>query len=114
ADPAEIVERIAEHELDIARAERLARRLQCVERRAVRFDHHHAGSAARGGLETERAGAGEKIEATLAVEPLSQPVEERLAHAVGRRPQARPRRDADAPSAVAASDDADLPFVRMH
>src|SRR4051812_35254162 len=111
---AEIRSRIAKHQLDIARADRLARDLQRVERGAICFHHHDARGAARGRLEAERTGAGEKIEATLAAEPLSQPVEERLAHAIRRRAQSRARGDADAPAAILARDDADLPFARMH
>src|SRR5919197_2669260 len=110
----EIGERIAKHELHIACADRLARRLQRAVCRAIGLDHHDARRAARSRLEAEGAGAGEKIEATLAVEPLSQPVEERLAHAVGRWAQARARGDANAPAAILARDDADLAFARMH
>src|SRR5690348_9074258 len=102
------------HEFYIARADQLARRLQCVERRAIGFHHHDSRRAARRGLETERARTGEEIEATLAVEPLSEPVEERLAHAIGRGPELGPGGDADAPSAILAGDDADVPFARMH
>src|SRR5258706_8967791 len=110
----QILSCIAAHQLDRARADLVARRLQRRKSRAVVFDHHHARRAARSRLEAERAAAGKKIEATLAIQPLSEPVEERLAHAVGRRAQARPRRHLDAPAAILARDDADFPFVRMH
>ncbi|MEW6690805.1 MAG: signal recognition particle-docking protein FtsY [Pseudomonadota bacterium] len=45
---------------------------------------------------------------------MPQPVEQRLAHAVGRGPQARPRRDADAAAAPFAAHDAQNPFARIH
>ena len=52
------------------------------------LDHHDARRAARRRLETECAGAREQVEATPAFEILAEPVEQRLAHAIGRRPQA--------------------------
>src|SRR5690349_6591719 len=110
----EVSKRLIVHHLDRARADQLARRSQGAERRSIGLHHHHARRAARRRLEAQRTGAGEKIEATLAVEPLSQPIEERLAHAVGCRPQSGARGDADASPAVLAGDDAHLPFARMH
>src|SRR5205823_9872190 len=61
----EVRERIAEDELDVRRADQRARRFERVESGAIGFDHDDARRAARGGLEAERARAGEKVEATL-------------------------------------------------
>src|SRR3954463_11637708 len=110
----EVGERLVVHQLHRAGTDGRARRLQCAERGSIGLHHHHAHGAARRRLEAEGTGAGEKIEATLAVEPLSQPIEERLAPAIGRRPQSGARCDADASPAVLASDDAHQPFARMH
>jgi hypothetical protein len=51
----EIGERVAKDQLDIARADRIARRLQGVEHGAIGLHHHHTRSPARGRLEAERA-----------------------------------------------------------
>src|SRR5207237_7193929 len=117
----EIAQRVAANQLDGASADLRARCLQRGAGGTVAFHHDDARGAARRRLEAKRAAAGEKIEATLAVEPLSEPVEERLAHAVGRRSQAGTRGHRDAPAAILAGDDADFPcsfalFVtcRMH
>src|SRR3954468_13357641 len=110
----QVRERILVHQLDLLRADGVARLPERFENRAVVLHHHDARGAARRGLEAERAAAGEKVEATLAREPLPEPVEQRLAHPVGRRPQAGARRNADAPAAIFAGNDANTAFVRMH
>src|SRR4029077_13647799 len=92
------------HELD-AQADRLARRLETAKGDRVDLHQHHARRAARGGLEAERAAAGKEIEAGEPVKALPEPVEQRLAHAVRCRPQSRPFRHRDAPSAMLAAND---------
>src|SRR5690606_2734306 len=62
--------------------------------------------AARGGFEAQHAGAGEQVQAAQAVQVLAQPVEQRLAHAVRRRTQARQFRHGDQARAPLAADDA--------
>ncbi|HSA69042.1 MAG TPA: signal recognition particle-docking protein FtsY [Burkholderiales bacterium] len=54
------------------------------------------------------------MEAGEPLERLAEPVEQRFAHAVGRRPQAAPVRHRNPPAAIFAADDPDSPFVRMH
>src|SRR5919109_3249648 len=51
ARPAQILEGVAKNELHIARADRLARRLQGAVCRAIGLHHHDARRAARGRLE---------------------------------------------------------------
>ena len=88
---------------------------QLAETWAALLDHHHAPRAARSRLEAERAAAREEIEATQTLQPLSQPVEERLAHPVRRGTQAGELGHRQAPPAMAAGDDSDLSFlIRMH
>jgi fused signal recognition particle receptor len=52
------------------------------------------------------AAAGEQIEARGALQPLPEPVEQRLAHPIRRRPHVGARRHANAPAAPVAADDA--------
>src|SRR6266545_2350070 len=110
----QIVEGVAEHELYLPRAKQVSRPFKSSEDAAVVFHHHHARSTARGGLEAERAAAGKKVEAGVAVEPLAEPVEQRLAHPVRRRAQIGPRRHGDAAAAVFPGNNSNSPFVRMH
>ena len=77
------------------------------ERDPVALDQHDARGAARSGLEPERAAARVQIEAREARQILTKPVEERLPHAIGRRPQSRARGDAQAPAAELSADDAE-------
>src|SRR6185503_5899770 len=105
---------IVEHELSRARADGFLGFAKTFENRAVLLDHDHARRAARGGLEAERAAAGEQIEARQPVERLAEPVEQRLAHAVGRRPQIGTIGHLDFPAAVFTADDPNFSFVRMH
>ncbi len=63
-------------------------RPQLLYRACIALDHHDARRTARRRLKAERPAAREQIEATLAVQALAQPVEERFAHAVGCRAQA--------------------------
>ena len=70
------------------------------------FDHHDARRTARQRLEPERAAAGEKIEARHAVEALAEPVEQRLADAVGRGAKRDRRRKFHQAAAPLAGDDA--------
>src|SRR5882724_1066876 len=110
----EITQRVAFHEVHCASADTLARSFERRKRRAVTLDHHDARRTARSRFEAERSAAREKIEASEAVEPLSEPVEERFAHAIGCRAQSWPRGNLDAAPAVFARDDAHFCFVRMH
>ena len=66
------------------------RRERAHERR-IAVDRHRERRAARQRLERQRAAPGVEVEASPAGQVLAQPVEQRLAHAVGRRPQARRR-----------------------
>src|SRR5204863_9044506 len=110
----EIAERIALHELDRTSADAAACRLERRKCGPIVLHHHHARRAARRRLETERTAAREKIEATQTLEPLAQPVEERLANSIRRRAQARTRGDFDAAAAEFTRDDSYFSFVRMH
>src|SRR3954469_14625492 len=110
----EVTQRFSLHEVHRPRADALARGFERRKRGVVTLDHHDSRRAARGGFEAERSAAREKIEATQAVEPLSQPVEERLAHAIGCRAQPWPRGNLDAAATGFAGDDAHFCFVRMH
>src|SRR5690606_39736418 len=73
----------------------------------VALDGHAGGGAARRGREAERAGAGEQVEAAPAVDALPEPVEERLANAVGRRAQTFDVGDVDRRAPPPSADDAD-------
>src|SRR5712692_839560 len=110
----QIVEGVAEHELYLLRAKQVSHSFKRSEAAAVIFRHHHPRSTERGGLEAERAAAGEEVEAVEAVEPLAEPVEQRLAHAVRRRAQIGPGRHGDAAAAVFPGNNSNSPFVRMH
>ena len=110
----EIAQRVALHHLHGAGADALARRFERRKRGAIALDHDYACGATRCGLETQSAAAGKEIQATQTREPLSQPVEERLAHAIGRRSEPWARGNFYAPAAVLAGDDPYLSFVRMH
>src|SRR5712664_1472677 len=110
----QIVEGIAEHELYPLRAKQVSHSFKRSEDAAVIFRHHHPRGTARGGLEAERAAAGKEVEAGEAVEPLAEPVEQRLAHAVRRRAQIGPGRHGDAAAAVFPGNNSNSPFVRMH
>src|SRR3954465_7271600 len=48
------------------------------------------------------------------MEPLAEPVEQRLTHAARSRPQAREVRHREAAAPVFSSDDPDFSFVRIH
>ena len=69
---------------------------QSAANAAVLLHHDDPRGAAGGSLESERAAAGEEIQANQAVERLSKPVEQRLPHAVRRRPEVGPVRHLDA------------------
>jgi hypothetical protein len=73
----------------------------------VALDHHDARRAARRGLEAERAGAREQVEAAPAGEILAEPVEQRLAHAIGGRPQAVEIEHGERSAFPVTADDAD-------
>ena len=53
----------------------------------VLFDEHDLGRAARSGFESQRAGAGEQIDAACADHARTQPVEQRLARSIAGGPQ---------------------------
>ncbi len=110
----QVVEGVGEDEIDSCCAELPLCILQRLERLFRLLDHDNARGAARGRLEAQGAAAGEKVEATKPVEPLSQPIEERLAHPVGGGAQAGEIGNRDAPTAIFTGDDSDLPFGRLH
>src|SRR5204863_3939974 len=58
-------------------------------------------------LERERAGAGAAVDHVEPVEALTEPVEERLLHAIGKRPRRETRRGGEASSPECAADDAE-------
>ena len=74
----------------------------------IAVDQHDAVGAARRGLEAERAAAGEGVQAAPAAQVLPQPVEQGLAHAVGRGPQAGPVGHRQLGALPLPADDADL------
>src|SRR5690606_12039665 len=76
-------------------------------RRAIRFDHRHFGRAPRSCFESQGAATREGIEYPPARQVLAEPVEEGLAHPVGRRAQSGPLGDLDRRSPPNAADDAD-------
>ena len=94
-------------DFDVLRREPRLVRLQLRDRAAAAFDHQHARRAARRRLETERAAAGEEIETALAVELLAEPVEKRLADAIGRGAQAVEIEHRQRRALPVAADDAD-------
>ena len=113
--------RVAGDKQHLLGAERGAAAMELRQGDAVCLDHHHSRSAAGGGFEAERATPGEKIQAREAGEFLAEPVEQRFAHSVRRRPQPGTRRHAQQPAAVFSADDAQLSalgaasaFARIH
>ena len=58
-----------------------------IQDHAIALYHHDAGGTARGRFETERTAAREKVEARAPFEALTEPIEERLANTIRRRPQ---------------------------
>src|SRR4051812_42764731 len=110
----EVTQRFSLHEVHRPRSDPLARRFERRKRGAVTLHHRDPRRAARGGFEAGRPAAREKVEAAKAGEPLSEPVEERLAYAIGCRAQTWPRGNLDAAPTVFAGDDAHFCFVRMH
>jgi fused signal recognition particle receptor len=105
ARAAQIRERVIVDDLHLRHAQELLRAKQRLERSAVVLDKHDPRRAARGGLEAERAAAGEEIQTGEAVHPLAQPVEQRLPHAIRGRTNAGARGHRDAPAAMLSSDD---------
>ena len=81
---------------------------------AVRFHQRRRGRAARQRLDAQRAAAGEQVQHPHAGDVRRQPVEQRLAHAVRRGPQARRIRKGQLPAAQAAADDAHFLNAAFH
>ena len=75
------------------------------DQRAVPVHGDGESGAARDRLERQRAGPGEKVEASFARQVLPQPVEQGLANTIGGRPQALGGREAELPPAPEAADD---------
>src|SRR5690606_41984726 len=71
----------------------------------VALDGPGCGRAARQRFEPEAGRAGEKVDAARALHDRREPVENRLADAVGGRTQARAAREAETPPAPLAADD---------
>src|SRR6185312_9023795 len=80
--------------------------LQLARGGGVLLHEAHVGGAARQGFEPERAAAGEQVEAARAVHRAAEPVEERLAYAVGRGADRRRGREPELAPAPAAANDA--------
>src|SRR5690606_13458899 len=78
------------------------------------FDEQRFRGAARQRLHPERPAAGEQVQHPGAGKHRLQPVEKRLARAVGGRPQARCIRHRQARATPAAADDADLACGALH
>ena len=110
----EIGGRAAADDFDLRRTERGAACFERPDRHTVHLDHYDPRCTARGGLEAERTASRVQVEARQAVQLLAEPVEERFAHAVRRRPQPGARRNAQQPAAIFAADDADAPFATIH
>jgi len=89
-----------------AQPERLAVGVERVARRAFALDHQHLLRPARCRLEAERAAAGKQIKAAQTAHILSQPVEQRFAHAIRCRPEGLLRRKGDEAAAPCAADHA--------
>jgi fused signal recognition particle receptor len=110
----QVIECIGKHQLDLRGADRLLGAFQACKYASVIFDHDHPRSAARSGFEAERAASCEKIQAGAPLQPLAEPIEQCLAHAIRCRTQVRAFGHHNAPAAVVAADDPDLSFARMH
>ncbi len=80
--------------------------LQGARRGDRLLDEHQLLGAAGQGLEPERTGTGEQIEAASTGDVVLQPVEQGLAHPVGGGPEPRNIRETDASAAPTAADDA--------
>jgi len=117
--------RVAGDDLHLPGIERCAAALEFGQRDPIAFHHYHVRGSPGGGLEAERAGAGEQIQAGGAGEILAEPVEQCFSHAVRRWPQPGPRRYAQLPAAKFPADDAHfsgagarcgapIAFVRIH
>jgi len=81
---------------------------QAFHRLAVAFHQRHACGAARGGLETERAAAGEQVQARGPGQAGAEPVEQRLSQRARRRAQAGHGPTSKPPTAPAPADDSHL------
>ena len=79
---------------------------QLARRRFIVLDKRHMGCAARQRLEPEGPAAGEQVKGTRSGRARAQPVEERLAHAVGGRSDGGGRREAQLPATPYSPDDA--------
>lgn len=84
--------------------QQFARGAQSVDQSAVAVDGNRERSATRCRLERQRAGACIKVETALPGQVLSEPVEKRLANAVGRRTQTFAVRKSDLPAAPGTAD----------
>ena len=91
-----------------SRFQALARFIEAPYQCAVALQQHDFGGAARGGLEAERARAGECVQAAPAGQVLAEPVEERHADPVRRRPQTGSIVHRQAAALPDATDDADF------
>lgn len=79
----------------------------------ILIDHHRLRRTARQRLETQRAAAGEQIQAAAAGNDVAQPVEQCLAHPVGSGAQALDAGEGELSAAPLSTDDAQLAgFVR--
>ena len=79
---------------------------------AIALHHHHPASAARGRLQSQRAGACKQVQAAPAIERLAKPVEEGFAHPIRRGPKPRDRRHIKRSALPLPADDADPSWRR--
>ena len=86
--------------------EPLELRCQHLCGRECGLDEHHLPGPARQRLEAERPRAGEQVEAASVGDRMLQPIEQRLAHAIGRRPKPWRIREVHPPTAPHSADDA--------
>ena len=105
---------IAGHQLHAGQRQPPQGFLQRELRGAVGFHQRHGRGAARCGLEPQGAGAGEQVEHSGTGHVGRQPVEQCLAHAVGRGTQAGHLGHGHAPAPEAAADDANLSGWSFH
>ena len=99
-------DRVAALDLDLGRLQAFGIGAQAGCQARVLLAQQHLDGTTRGGLEAQRAAAGEGVEAAQPGQVLTQPVEERLAHAVGRRAQTGPGRHRQLAAFPQPADDA--------
>ena len=102
----EVAQGVRAHHARIARLPFGEPRAQLAHGRLIVLDERHVRCAARQRLEPERPAAGEQVERTRSRRARPQPVEERLAHAVGGRTDGGGCREAHLSATPRSPDDA--------